>query len=80
MAITLVFTFGDIINILATQTDQPFNAATNVMCALVVILLGFSCISEGATVSRQLWSFARDRGIPVSVWLAKVTHLPLSTS
>lgn len=82
MAVTLIFTLGDIDNILATATGQPFiqvffnatqsYAATNVMTAVVIILL-FSCsISEVATSSRQIWSFARDRGLPGSAWLSHV--------
>lgn len=84
MAITLIFTIGDVDNILATKTGQPFiqvffnatdsYAGTNAMCALVVILLWLCCVSELATASRQLWSFARDRGLPASDWLATVSY------
>ncbi|KUJ13159.1 amino acid transporter-like protein [Mollisia scopiformis] len=90
MAITLIFTLGDIDNILATATGQPFIqvffnatqslAATNAMTAIVVVLLICCGISELATSSRQIWSFARDRGLPASDWLSKVTpgwNIPL---
>lgn len=82
MAVTLIFTLGDIGNILATKTLQPFiqvffNATqsyggTNAMTAIVIILLVSCCISEVATASRQIWSFARDRGLPASGWLSQV--------
>lgn len=42
------------------------------MAAVVVVLLCSCCFSEVATASRQLWSFARDRGFPGSNWLAHV--------
>lgn len=84
MAVTLIFTLGNIDNILATPTGQPFiqiffNAtqsyvATNVMCAIVIILLCNCCTSEVATASRQIWSFARDKGLPWSGWLGQVTR------
>lgn len=83
MGITLIFTLGDIDSLLDTPTKQPFiqqfyNATqsysgTNTMVAIVVILLTASCISEVATASRQIWSFSRDRGLPGSNWLAKVS-------
>jgi choline transport protein len=84
MGITLAFTLGDIDNILATTTGEPFiqvffNATrsyvgTNVIVAIVIIMLTACCISEGATASRQIWSFARDGGLPGSTWLARVNY------
>ena len=85
MAITIIFTIGDIDSVLYTETFNPFiqlffnatqsYAATNCMTAVVIILLTSCCISEVATASRQIWSFARDRGLPGSLWLAEVSHL-----
>lgn len=82
MAVTLIFTMGDAESILNTPTGQPFiqvffNAtrsygATNAMCSIVIVILCSCCISEVATASRQVWSFARDGGLPASSWLAKV--------
>ncbi|KAJ9652941.1 hypothetical protein H2198_007850 [Neophaeococcomyces mojaviensis] len=90
MGVTLIFTLGDIDSILSTPTYQPFiqvffNATqsyggTNAMVAIVIILLTACCISEVATASRQIWSFARDRGLPGSAWLAQVSpgwNIPL---
>lgn len=85
MAITLIFTLGDVDNLFASVTRQPFiqlffNATqsyggTNTMTAIVIILLAACCTSEVATASRQLWSFARDEGLPFSAWLSKVRHI-----
>lgn len=33
-----------------------------------------ACISEGVCASRQIWSFARDNGLPGSSWLARVSE------
>jgi choline transport protein len=90
LAVTLIFTLGDINSILATPTGQPFiqvffngtqsYAATNAMTAVVIILLTSCCVSEVATSSRQIWSFARDRGLPFSGWLSQVSpgwNIPL---
>ena len=90
MAITLIFTLGDIDNIMSSVTRQPFiqiffnatqsYAATNAMVSIVIILLASCCVSEVATASRQIWSFARDKGLPGSSWLSTVTpgwNIPL---
>ncbi|KAK0272015.1 hypothetical protein LTR35_013185 [Friedmanniomyces endolithicus] len=84
MFITMCFTLGDTTSILATPTGYPFiqvffNAtnsypATNTMTAIVVIVFISAVISEIATSSRQLWSFARDGGLPFSRWISKINH------
>lgn len=87
MIITLCFTLGDVNNILETPTEFPFiqifynttqsYTATNTMTAILVITLTASTITEVATASRQLWSFARDRGLPFSSFFAYVYYLSL---
>lgn len=82
MSVTLIFTLGDVDSILETPTGYPFiqvfynttqsYAAANTMVALIIILLTACCISEVATASRQIWSFARDKGLPGSSWLSRV--------
>ncbi|EAA64875.1 hypothetical protein AN2043.2 [Aspergillus nidulans FGSC A4] len=92
MIITLCFTLGDVDNILESPTGFPFiqifynttqsYAATNTMTAILVITLTASTITEVATASRQLWSFARDRGLPFSDFFAYVTpgwNIPLNS-
>jgi choline transport protein len=86
MAVTLIFTLGDLESILATRTGYPFIqvfynatqsfAAANVMTAIIIICLTSCCISQVATASRQIWSFARDNGLPFSGFLSQVSPTP----
>ncbi|RMX82637.1 hypothetical protein D0869_05903 [Hortaea werneckii] len=80
--LTLAFCSGNIDEVLQTRTGEPFvqifysatgsKAASSVMVAIVIILLISCCFSEVATASCQLWSFARDNGLPASSWLERV--------
>jgi len=82
MLVTFCFTLGDLDLILQTPTYSPlvqvfFNttnsyAGSNVMTAIIIITLVASAISTIATCSRQLWAFARDKGLPFSSVLAHV--------
>ncbi|KAJ5710387.1 hypothetical protein N7488_004543 [Penicillium malachiteum] len=91
MLVTLCFTLGEVDSVLETPTGFPFIQifynttgslpATNAMTAVLVITLTASTITEVATASRQLWSFARDEGIPFSSFFAYVTpgwNIPLN--
>ncbi|KAK0511157.1 hypothetical protein JMJ35_006709 [Cladonia borealis] len=91
MVLTLCFTMGDAASILQTDTLFPFiqifynttqsYAATNVMVTILIVTLTSSAISEVATASRQLWSFARDGGVPFAAFLQHVTpgwNIPLN--
>ncbi|KAI9740802.1 MAG: hypothetical protein M1835_003125 [Candelina submexicana] len=79
---TLCFTITDPSAIVDTPTKYPFiqlfynitnsYAATNTMSAIIIIALVSAVIAEIATASRQVWSFARDQGLPFSSFLAKV--------
>lgn len=76
---------GDVNAAINSATGYPFidlfyNATqsysgTNAMCSIVIINLTASAIAVLATASRQLWSFARNKGVPFSNWLAP-TELP----
>ena len=89
MIITFCFTLGNPENILQTYTGYPFIQAfynatnsytgASIMVAILVTTVTSSCISTVATVSRQMWSFARDRALPFSSTIAHVS-LPLSFS
>ncbi|KAL4788296.1 amino acid/polyamine transporter I [Aspergillus varians] len=92
MIITLSFTLGDVNNILESPTGFPFiqiffnttqsHAVTNTMTSILVITLTASTITKVATASRQLWSFARDKGLPFSSFFARVTpgwNIPLNS-
>jgi len=82
MLVTFCFTLGDLDSILQSPTYSPlvqvfFNttnsyAGTSVMTAIIIITLIASAISTIATCSRQLWAFARDKGLPFSGVLAHV--------
>lgn len=90
--LTLCFTITDPSAILDTPTKYPFiqlfynttnsYVGTNIMTAIIVIALVCAVIAEVATASRQIWSFARDKGLPFSPFLSKVpcSHLLSKTS
>ena len=85
MVVTICFTLGNVDSLLSTDTHYPFiqlffnttksYAATNTMTAIIIIVFTSAVISEIATASRQLWSFARDGGFPFSPFIAKVTTM-----
>lgn len=82
MVVTLSFCLGDLESVLATPTLYPFIqiffnstgglVGTNLMVAVVILAIIGSTIASVATSSRQLWSFARDNGIPGSKFIAQV--------
>jgi len=83
MAVTMCFCLGDLSEIVNAATGYPFiqvfynatqsYAATNIIVTIMIITLCACAISEVATSSRQLWSFARDKGIPFADWFAYVS-------
>jgi amino acid transporter len=83
MVVTLCFTVSDVNAVLATPTGYPFiqiffnttqsYTATNVMTTIIIVVLTSGVISVIATSSRQLWSFARDGGLPFSSTIAIVS-------
>lgn len=76
MVFTLIFTMGDLEQIAETPTGYPFiqvflnatgsKAGTTIMTLCIILPLTGSVIACIATASRQIWSFARDQGIPFS--------------
>jgi amino acid transporter len=90
VVITLCFTLGDADSVLASPTGYPFiqvfynatqsYAGTNVMTAIIIVMLSACAVSEVAAASRQIWSFARDGGLPGHSWLSKISpgwNIPL---
>ena len=85
---TLCFTVTDPQALLDSDTGYPFiqllynvtksHTGTDIMVAIVIITLISAVISEIATASRQIWSFARDNGLPFSPSLQKVSTSPTS--
>ena len=91
MAITLSFTLGDVESILSSPTGYPFIqlfynttgslAGASVLVVIVILTLLSAAIAEVATASRQLWSFARDGGVPCSAWVGRIQpnwNIPLN--
>lgn len=83
MVITFAFTCGNPLDIVSSQTGYPFisafynatgsKAGASVMVAIMIVNTTSSVISTLATVSRQLWSFGRDRGVPASGFISHVS-------
>ncbi|KAL8728263.1 MAG: hypothetical protein Q9166_005503 [cf. Caloplaca sp. 2 TL-2023] len=91
VVITLCFTITDPTALLESSTGFPFiqlfyntthsYAGTDIMAAIIVINLVSAVISEIATASRQIWSFARDDALPFSNFLKQVSpgwNIPLN--
>lgn len=76
VGISYIFCLGDVDSALNSETYQPViqvfynatqsKAGTSVMIAVVIVVFLSACIGQVATASRQLWSFARDQGVPFS--------------
>ena len=87
MIITYCFALGDLTTILETPTGYPFiqvfynstnsRGGAAVMTAVVIVNITSACISTVATVSRQTWSFARDKGLPFSGFISHVSPQPM---
>jgi amino acid transporter len=78
-----IYTIGPLTpDVLAPATGYPiislfFNAtnskaATTGMTAVLIVNFAAATISALAAASRQLWAFARNRGVPLSGLLAPV--------
>ena len=82
MLLTVMFRAGDIDAAINSATGQPYieillnatgsTAGTAVMVCYIILSLIFCAINMVTTSSRQLYSFARDGGMPFSSWLSKV--------
>ncbi len=82
--LTLCFTITDPSAILDIPIKYPFiqlfyntvspicYAGANIMTEVIVVTLLCAVIAEIAAASRQIWSFARDGGLPFSGFLSKV--------
>ncbi|OBT68100.1 hypothetical protein VE03_01538 [Pseudogymnoascus sp. 23342-1-I1] len=92
MVITFCFTLGNILDIIDSPTGYPFiqvffNATqsyvgTSIMTSILIVNITSACISTVATVSRQTWSFARDKGLPFSGFISHVKpgwNIPLNS-
>lgn len=88
--VTICYCLGDAETVLGSTTGYPFIemiyqgtgsvAGTTVMVTIVTIMLAACGVSEVAAASRQVWAFARDKGLPAHVWLSRVSpgwNIPL---
>ncbi|MCJ1286079.1 hypothetical protein MMC26_005421 [Xylographa opegraphella] len=84
MVITFCYTVGDITSVLSTPTGYPFiqvfynatksTSGTTAMTSIMIALSTFCGMTNMATASRQLFAFARDRGVPFS---GVFKHVPI---
>ena len=73
---------GTVDELIYTKYAQPYvqifyNVTNSIpgstaLTALIFVLLVFGTINQVTTASRQLYAFARDRGLPFSAFLARV--------
>ena len=80
--ITMLFTWGpveDVMNAdipyLLLVTNTGSNGVALMILIVLMILIYIGNITLLATVSRETWAFARDRGFPFSNWITKVRHV-----
>ena len=85
--ICLLYNLGDLDAVSSSGTGYPIievyyqatesKAGTNVMMAMLITVIAISCFSIFASVSRLVWAFARDRGLPFSDFFAYVRPISL---
>ncbi|KAI4246388.1 MAG: hypothetical protein L6R42_009932 [Xanthoria sp. 1 TBL-2021] len=89
MLVTLCFCIGNLEEVLGTPTGYPFiqvfynatqsTGGATVMTCIMIILSQFCAVTNMTTASRQLFSFARDRGTPFHTFFRRVVHdIPLN--
>ena len=84
-SIALLFSIGDLTAALSTPTNYPIieifknatqsNRATNAMVAALISSMMFSSFGLTASASRVTWAFARDKGLPFSLYFSHVGWL-----
>ncbi|KAK5125390.1 hypothetical protein LTR85_000499 [Meristemomyces frigidus] len=80
--ITFVSNLGNIDVDLASATGQPYiaviqaitgsKAAAIVLTVIMIIMFFFCAVNQVTTSSRQIFAFARDKGLPFHVFLSRV--------
>ncbi|KAK3723476.1 hypothetical protein LTR37_001728 [Vermiconidia calcicola] len=80
--VTLMFSLGDIEEDLSDRTGMPWvaiiyritgsRAATVVLLLVMIIMYFFCAVNQVTTSSRQVFAFARDKGLPFHRFLSKV--------
>ncbi len=82
-AICLLFTIGDVDQVINTPTKLPVieiyyqatknKAAATILVFFPIFIMFVSLINIYASVSRLVWSFATDKGLPFSSYFARVS-------
>jgi choline transport protein len=82
--VALLYCIGDLDTILASPTGLPIievfylatnsKAATNVLMVMILIVSAIGNFGIFASVSRLIWAFARDRGLPYSDFFSYVSE------
>ena len=90
MLITFCFCIQDLDAALSAPTGFPFiyifynatqsYAGTSIMACILIFMYTFGVIGTVATCSRQIFAFARDKGLPFSGFLCYVRLSLLSIS
>lgn len=83
MVITFAFCIGNLTDAITPTYSYAYidvfynstgsKAGATVMACLIILMCLCSTISNVATASRQMFAFARDRGLPFSNFLAHVS-------
>lgn len=86
--VTYLFALPSVVDAINNPTSFPFLYVFNtavapvgvtILTSIILLLVVSSNITFGAAASRQMFSFARDQGLPFSGWLAtvdKTRHIP----
>jgi choline transport protein len=83
MLVAFLFVVEDVPSVLDSRTGQPYiqviwnatksRSGTMALVASMVVFFVFTSINANTTSSRQLYAFARDRGLPFSRWICHVS-------
>ena len=86
ISIALLFSIGDIKIALSSRTNFPVieifyratqsKRATTAMMMALIFTLVFATFGTLASASRLVWAFARDNGLPFSIYFAHVSIYP----
>ncbi|KAM3418236.1 hypothetical protein BST61_g4237 [Cercospora zeina] len=82
MTVTFMFNLGDLDEILEPNSGQPWvsaifaitgsKAGTIVLIVIMTVMYFFCAVNQVTTSSRQVFAFARDKGLPFHQFLSRV--------
>jgi amino acid transporter len=82
-SVCLMYTLGDLDQVMNTPTALPIvevyyqatksKHVTNVLVVMMALILFIALFNLFASVSRLIWSFATDKGLPFSPFFAHVS-------